>query len=76
VKDRARPFSRKHFRYWMTAAGGMVIIMVINVAIGFWLWGRDEDKGPTPKYLPVPAPLPRDAGLDASPGSLPDEVER
>lgn len=74
MKDRARPFSRKHFRYWMTAAGGMVIIMVINVAIGFWMWGRPEPRSPEPKYLPVPAPLPRDAGVDS--GSLPDDVER
>jgi hypothetical protein len=42
VKDRSRPFSRKHFRYWMTAAGGMVIIMVINIGLGFWLYGRPE----------------------------------
>jgi hypothetical protein len=70
VKDRARPFSRKHFRYWMTAAGGMVIIMVINVVLGFWLWGRDAEKAPEPKYLPIPQA--RDAGVD----SLPDDVER
>lgn len=72
MKDRARPFSRKHFRYWMTAAGGMVIIMVINVVLGFWLWGREKPQGPAPKYLPVPEPKPRDAGVD----SLPDDVER
>ena len=72
MKDRARPFSRKHFRYWMTAAGGMVIIMVLNVALGFWLWGRAAPRSPEPRYLPVPAQVPRDAGVD----SLPDDVER
>lgn len=76
MKDRARPFSRKHFRYWMTAAGGMVIIMVINVVLGFWLWGREADKPPVPKYLPIPVAVPRDAGVDAPSGSLPDDVER
>jgi hypothetical protein len=75
VKDRARPFSRKHFRYWMTAAGGMVIIMVINVLLGFWLLGREKPAMPTPKYHDIPAStLPIDAGVDAP--SLPDDVER
>jgi hypothetical protein len=72
VKDRARPFSRKHFRYWMTAAGGMVIIMVINVLLGFWLAG-DKPARPEPKYRDIPAPrIPVDAGVD----SLPHDVER
>jgi len=34
AKDRARPFSRKHRRYWLTVTGGMVVIAVVNVAIG------------------------------------------
>jgi hypothetical protein len=55
VKDRARPFSRKHFRYWMTAAGGMVIIMVINILLGFWLFWRDPPAQAVPHYLPIPA---------------------
>ena len=55
MKDRSRPFSRKHFRYWMTAAGGMVIIMVINIVLGFWLFWRDPPPQPKPHYHPVPA---------------------
>ena len=34
-KDRARPFSRKHRRYWIPVTGGMILIGVINVALGF-----------------------------------------
>lgn len=34
-KDRARPFSRKHRKYWIPVTGGMILIGVINVAIGF-----------------------------------------
>ena len=30
AKDRARPFSRKHVRYWMTAAGGEIHSPVAN----------------------------------------------
>lgn len=33
-KDRARPFSRKHRRYWLPVTGGMLLIGAINVAIG------------------------------------------
>ena len=73
MKDRSRPFSRKHFRYWMTAAGGMVIIMAINVGIGFWMADDDPPPQEKPKYLPIPeSKLPVDAGVD----SLPDDVER
>ncbi|MBE7448769.1 MAG: hypothetical protein HS111_07735 [Kofleriaceae bacterium] len=72
AKDRARPFSRKHARYWMTAAGGMVVIMVVNVVLGFWLYGSGDGPARTPAYLPVPphgdaaveAP-PADAGVEA-----------
>ena len=33
-KDRAAPFSRKHRRYWIPVTGGMILIGVINVALG------------------------------------------
>ena len=34
AKDRARPFSRKHRKYWFTVTGGMLLIGLLNVAIG------------------------------------------
>lgn len=34
-KDRARPFSRKHRKYWIPVTGGMILIGIINVAIGW-----------------------------------------
>jgi hypothetical protein len=34
-KDRARPFSRKHLRYWLTVTGGMILIAVVNIIIGY-----------------------------------------
>lgn len=65
AKDRARPFSRKHARYWMTAAGGMVVIMVVNVVLGFWLYGSGDGPARTPAYLPVPPH--GDAAVEAAP---------
>lgn len=67
AKDRARPFSKKHVRYWMTAAGGMVIIMVINVILGFTLFESDNPTKAKPSYQPIP-PIPAwayDAAVDA-----------
>ena len=75
AKDRSKPFSRKHLRYWMTAAGGMVIIMVINVALGFWLYKGEKPTTRKPQYHEIP-PMPAwaidagvgsDAGVDAQP---------
>ena len=43
AKDRARPFSRTHRRYWIPVTGGMVLIGVINVIIGFWSYNRPSD---------------------------------
>jgi hypothetical protein len=50
AKDRARPFSRKHRRYWLTITGGMVVIGVIDLILGFSFWPHrgDEDGPPQP----------------------------
>lgn len=71
ARDRARPFSRKHRRYWMTVTGGMILIMAINVGLGFWLYDT------SPRTLPtVIQPVAIDAGvLDgtaAAPATTPD----
>jgi hypothetical protein len=42
-KDRARPFSRKHRKYWIPVTGGMVLIGVINVIIGYCSYTRPSD---------------------------------
>jgi hypothetical protein len=43
AKDRARPFSRKHRKYWIPVTGGMVLIGVINVIVGFCSYTRPSD---------------------------------
>jgi hypothetical protein len=35
AKDRARPFSRKHRKYWIPVTGGMIVIGAINVGLGY-----------------------------------------
>jgi hypothetical protein len=54
AKDRARPFSRKHRRYWIPVTGGMLLIGGLNVAIGYCSY--------------EPAPEPKRIILDLAPG--------
>ena len=51
AKDRARPFSRKHRKYWIPVTGGMLLIGAINVGIGVCAY----DKGPdtVERIIPV-----------------------
>jgi hypothetical protein len=42
-KDRARPFSRKHRKYWIPVTGGMVLIGIINIIIGYCSYTRPSD---------------------------------
>jgi hypothetical protein len=42
-KDRARPFSRKHRKYWIPVTGGMIFIGIINVALGFCSYTPPSD---------------------------------
>jgi hypothetical protein len=42
-KDRARPFSRKHRRYWIPVTGGMILIGVINVILGYCSYTKPSD---------------------------------
>lgn len=44
AKDRARPFSKKHRRYWLTVTGGMLLIGGLNVAIGMCAYDRGPDQ--------------------------------
>ena len=75
-KDRAAPFSRKHRRYWLTVTGGMILIGVINVIIGYVSY----DPPPT-KTEKIELELPtiyRDAAADAPADAsvAPADVER
>jgi hypothetical protein len=75
-KDRAAPFSRKHRRYWIPVTGGMLVIGLINVVIGFCSY-----KEPSQQHEAIKLDLiKRDAGADAAntiaPSQLPAEVMR
>ncbi len=63
AKDRARPFSRKHRKYWITVTGGMLLIGLFNVTIG--LCAYEAPKTPERIVLVIPpAGTPAGAPLD------------
>jgi hypothetical protein len=51
VKDRARPFSRKHRRYWLPITGGMIVIGAINLGLGVLLWPHTADENLPPQAI-------------------------
>jgi hypothetical protein len=63
VKDRSRPFSRKHRKTWLFVTGGMLLIGAINVIIGLLLWPGDP---PPPEPIILDIPGINDAGLPPS----------
>jgi hypothetical protein len=74
AKDRAAPFSRKHRRYWIPVTGGMILIGLVNIAIGLTIYHPQNER---PERLPLV--LPHDAGIvDAvgtiSTGKVPAEI--
>lgn len=78
AKDRARPFSRKHRRYWIPVTGGMILIGVVNIAIGMCSYRNPPP--PTPMTLVIPVrdapPVPVDAAGSIGAHSLPADVMR
>jgi hypothetical protein len=65
-KDRAAPFSRKHRRYWIPVTGGMILIGVINVGIGYCSYDKPSETHERIDVMPH-----RDAGAGADAG-VPD----
>ena len=51
AKDRARPFSRKHRRYWLTVTGGMLVIGAIDLVLGYAFWPHRDDEGLPPQAI-------------------------
>lgn len=54
AKDRARPFSRKHRKYWITVTGGMLFICGLNVAIGMCAYEPPREPQRIIPKLPPP----------------------
>lgn len=68
AKDRARPFSRKHRRYWIPITGGMILIALINLALGYCSYTPPSDVHE--RIIPdVPAALGSAAALVATPAA-------
>lgn len=66
AKDRAAPFSRKHRRYWITVTGGMVLIGVLNLAVGVCSY----QPAPPPPQPIIPVLPHSDAGPPDAPGTI------
>jgi len=56
AKDRARPFSRKHRKYWIPVTGGMILIGVINVALGYCSYDPPSDVHERIEITPIEDP--------------------
>lgn len=75
AKDRARPFSRKHRKYWITVTGGMLFICGLNIAIGMCAYEPPREPERIALVIPPPSTpkLPEGAiGL----GEIPTPVMR
>jgi hypothetical protein len=78
AKDRARPFSRKHRRTWLTVTGGMIVIGVVNVAIGMCSYKSAPPSERIELNIPVrdAPPKPIDAAGTLGASQLPADVMR
>ncbi len=77
AKDRARPFSPKHRRYWIPVLGGMILIGLINLAIGFGSYNEAPHVQDIELHIPVrDAPPPQDAPGTIGASELPAVVMR
>jgi hypothetical protein len=79
AKDRARPFSKKHRRYWITVTGGMLLIGAINVGIGVCVYDKGPDQvqrlDPLLKLAEIPVPVMR-AFTKAHPQHVPHAAKK
>lgn len=76
AKDRARPFSRKHRRYWIPVLGGMILIGLVNLIIGFSSYTETPHVEPMKLRIPDAAPPPPDAAGTIGASELPVAVMR
>lgn len=76
AKDRAAPFSRKHRRYWIPVTGGMILIGLVNLAIGFGSYKSPAPVQPIELKLPPPTRPPADAAGTIGASELPAAVMR
>ena len=51
AKDRARPFSRKHRKYWLTVTGGMLLIGALDLLLGWMFWPHRGDEDGPPQQI-------------------------
>jgi hypothetical protein len=68
--DKNAPFSKTHRRYWLPVTGGMILIGLVNVAIGYWMWPKTDLERKT-EVIKLTLPAPTNARPDARPEIAP-----
>ena len=71
AKDRAAPFSRKHRRYWVPVLGGMILIGLINLVIGYVSYSSQPEV-----HEKIPVNIPPSSVKLLNDASVPADVER
>jgi hypothetical protein len=74
-KDRARPFSKKHRRYWLPVTGGMLLIGLFNLAIGLCAYKPPETPQRIELHIPPPG-TPADTTIHALPDGSTEQAIR
>jgi hypothetical protein len=72
-KDRARPFSKKHRRYWIPVTGGMLAIGLFNLAIGYCAYKPPETPQRIELHIPPPG-TPADTSVHALPDGTTEQA--
>lgn len=76
AKDRSRPFSRKHRKYWITVTGGMLLICGIDVALGMCAYKAPVNPERIIPVLPPPGSQPPAADGTIGLADIPAPVMR
>jgi hypothetical protein len=75
AKDRAAPFSRKHRKYWLPVTGGMILIGLLDITLGYCSY---EGTPPPPEKIELvipPSTYARDAAVaPADAGAVPADA--
>lgn len=67
--ERAKPFAKKHFRYWIPVTGGMILIGSVNLLVGYLAAPTKEGASPRPITVVIPkSPYDIDARWDGPDG--------
>lgn len=73
-KDRAAPFSRKHRRVWIPVTGGMILIGILNLVVGYCSYDPPSAQPPEKIELVIPPPTPLPDAIIYGPDNPPPDA--